>query len=45
MQFGEMTITIDDVACLLHLPVRGHFYTLVSVTQEEAAALAAELLG
>ncbi|MCI67462.1 serine/threonine-protein phosphatase 7 long form-like protein, partial [Trifolium medium] len=44
MSFGEMTITLDDVACLFHLPVRGHFYTPVSVTREEAVALAAELL-
>ncbi|GAU28342.1 hypothetical protein TSUD_256700 [Trifolium subterraneum] len=45
MPFGEMTITLDDVACLLHLPVRGDFYTPLSVTMEEAATLAAELLG
>ncbi|XP_045810536.1 serine/threonine-protein phosphatase 7 long form homolog [Trifolium pratense] len=45
MSFGEMTITLDDVACLLHLPVRGQFYTPVSVSQEQAAKLAAELLG
>ncbi|CAK8541819.1 unnamed protein product [Lathyrus sativus] len=23
MSFGEMTITLDDVSCLLHLPIRG----------------------
>ncbi|XP_045799509.1 protein MAIN-LIKE 1-like [Trifolium pratense] len=40
-----MTITLDDVACLLHLPVRGDFYTPISVTMEEVVALAAELLG
>ncbi|MCH86358.1 serine/threonine-protein phosphatase 7 long form-like protein [Trifolium medium] len=45
MSFGEMTITLDDVACLLYLPIRGDFYTPLSVTLEEAAALAAELLG
>ncbi|CAJ2632042.1 unnamed protein product [Trifolium pratense] len=45
MPFGEMTITLDDVACLLHLPVRGQFYTPVSVSQEQAAELAVELLG
>ncbi|CAJ2643300.1 unnamed protein product [Trifolium pratense] len=45
MPFGEMTITLDDVACLLHLPVRGDFYTPISVTMEEVVALAAELLG
>ncbi|CAJ2662191.1 unnamed protein product [Trifolium pratense] len=45
MPFGEMTITLDDVACLLHLPVRGQFYTPVSVSQEQPAELAVELLG
>ncbi|GAU30353.1 hypothetical protein TSUD_57640 [Trifolium subterraneum] len=40
MPFGEMTITLDDVACLLHIPVRGIFYTPVPVSMEEAAALA-----
>ncbi|GAU50041.1 hypothetical protein TSUD_187960 [Trifolium subterraneum] len=43
--FGEMTITFDDVACLLHIPVRGIFYTPVPVSMEEAVALATELLG
>ncbi|GAU38937.1 hypothetical protein TSUD_213220 [Trifolium subterraneum] len=45
MSFGEMTITRDDVVCLLHIPVRGLFYTPVPVSMEEAAALATELLG
>ncbi|GAU24004.1 hypothetical protein TSUD_328060 [Trifolium subterraneum] len=45
MPFGEMTITLDDVACLLHIPVRGIFYTPVPVSMEEVAALATELLG
>ncbi|GAU22880.1 hypothetical protein TSUD_376910 [Trifolium subterraneum] len=45
MPFGEMTITLDDVACLLHIPVRGIFYTPVPVSMEEAAALTTELLG
>ncbi|GAU49002.1 hypothetical protein TSUD_382710 [Trifolium subterraneum] len=45
MPFGEMTITLDDVACLLHIPVRGIFYTHVLVSMEEATALATELLG
>ncbi|GAU44356.1 hypothetical protein TSUD_296830 [Trifolium subterraneum] len=42
MPFGEMTITLDDVACLLHIPVRGgifgdittegrNFYTTVGI--------------
>jgi hypothetical protein len=45
MSFGEMTITLDDVACLLHLPVRGRFYSPRSCSMEEVAALASELLG
>ncbi|GAU30124.1 hypothetical protein TSUD_360170 [Trifolium subterraneum] len=45
MPFGEITITLDGVACLLHIPVRGVFYTPVAVSMEEAAALATELLG
>ncbi|GAU10087.1 hypothetical protein TSUD_419910, partial [Trifolium subterraneum] len=45
LPFGEMTITLDDVACLLHIPVRGIFYTPALVSMEEAAALATELLG
>ncbi|GAU23699.1 hypothetical protein TSUD_304740 [Trifolium subterraneum] len=45
LPFGEMTITLDDVACLLHIPVRGIFYTPAPVSMEEAAALATELLG
>ncbi|GAU39804.1 hypothetical protein TSUD_219790 [Trifolium subterraneum] len=45
MPFGEITITLDDVVCLLHIPVRGIFYTPVPVSMEEGAALATELLG
>ncbi|XP_057418157.1 protein MAIN-LIKE 1-like [Lotus japonicus] len=37
MLFGEMTITLDDVSCLLHIPVKGKFFTLPSLTREEAA--------
>ncbi|CAK8536571.1 unnamed protein product [Lathyrus sativus] len=27
MPFGEMTITLDDVSCLLHLPIREVFWS------------------
>ncbi|CAK8541521.1 unnamed protein product [Lathyrus sativus] len=27
MTFGEMTITLDNVSCLLHLPIRGVFWS------------------
>jgi hypothetical protein len=46
MPFGEMTITLYDVACLLHVPVRGDFYDQPSGLSEEAAArVAVDLLG
>jgi len=46
MPFGEMTITLYDVACLLHIPIKGDFYDQPpSVSEEGAAALAEELLG
>jgi hypothetical protein len=46
MSFGEMMITLHDVACLLHLPSRDDFYTPpLAVTMEEATILAVEVLG
>ncbi|XP_058749187.1 protein MAIN-LIKE 1-like [Vicia villosa] len=46
MPFGEMTITLDDVACLLHLPIGGMFwYPNEHVTEEVAVDLGCELLG
>ncbi|CAK8541612.1 unnamed protein product [Lathyrus sativus] len=38
MPFGEMTITLDDVSCLLHLPIRGVFWS----PQDISEALAVE---
>ncbi|KAI5442859.1 protein MAIN-LIKE 1 [Lathyrus oleraceus] len=34
MSFGEMSITLDDVSCLLHLPIRGIFWSPQDVTEE-----------
>ncbi|XP_058760152.1 protein MAIN-LIKE 1-like [Vicia villosa] len=46
MPFGEMTITLDDVACLLHLPINGMFwYPDEHVTEQVAVDLGCELLG
>ncbi|XP_058741642.1 protein MAIN-LIKE 1-like [Vicia villosa] len=46
MSFGEMTITLDDVTCLLHLPIGGMFwYPNEHVTEEVAVDLGCELLG
>ncbi|XP_050875405.1 protein MAIN-LIKE 1 [Lathyrus oleraceus] len=45
MPFGEMSITLDDVACLLHLPIRGIFWSPQDVTEELAVELAVDYLG
>ncbi|XP_058738491.1 protein MAIN-LIKE 1-like [Vicia villosa] len=46
MSFGEMTITLDDASCLLHIPIRG---SLVGpkyvVTDTNAITLSVELFG
>jgi len=40
-----MTITLDDVSSLLHLPILGQFTTYVPLEYNEAATILAELLG
>ncbi|KAI5423822.1 hypothetical protein KIW84_030151 [Lathyrus oleraceus] len=45
MPFGEMSITLDDVACLLHLPIRGIFWSPQDVTEELDVELAVDYLG
>ncbi|KAI5440774.1 hypothetical protein KIW84_010302 [Lathyrus oleraceus] len=45
MPFGEMSITLDDVACLLHLPIRGIFWSPQDVTEELVVELAVDYLG
>ncbi|XP_050877992.1 protein MAIN-LIKE 1 [Lathyrus oleraceus] len=40
-----MSITLDDVACLLHLPIRGIFWSPQDVTEELAVELAVDYLG
>ncbi|XP_068498987.1 protein MAIN-LIKE 2-like [Phaseolus vulgaris] len=42
---GEMTITLDDVSSLLHLPILGQFPTYVPLEYNGAATILAELLG
>ncbi|KAI5413924.1 hypothetical protein KIW84_058173 [Lathyrus oleraceus] len=34
MPFGEMSITLDDVSCLLHLSIRGIFQSPQDVTED-----------
>ncbi|XP_057427630.1 protein MAINTENANCE OF MERISTEMS-like [Lotus japonicus] len=45
MPFGEMTITLDDVSALLHLPMGSRFYTPGRGERDECAALCAQLMG
>ncbi|KAI5435377.1 hypothetical protein KIW84_021982 [Lathyrus oleraceus] len=45
MSFGEMSITLDDVSCLLHLPIRGVFWSPQDVTEEVVVELAFDYLG
>lgn len=40
-----MSITLDDVSSLLHIPVEGNFFTLPNLTREEAATAMVEQLG
>ncbi|XP_057418539.1 protein MAIN-LIKE 1-like [Lotus japonicus] len=45
MPWGEMTITLDDVSALLHIPVEGSFFSLGRPTKEEVAPVVVDLLG
>ncbi|KAI5442317.1 hypothetical protein KIW84_011403 [Lathyrus oleraceus] len=45
MPFGEMSITLDDVACLFHLPIRGIFWSPRDVIEEVAVELVVDYLG
>ncbi|KAI5389413.1 hypothetical protein KIW84_074892 [Lathyrus oleraceus] len=45
MSLGEMNITLDDVSCLLHLPIRGIFWSPQDVTEEVAVELPVDYLG
>ena len=40
---GEMTITLDDVSSLLHLPILGQFPTYVPLEYNGVAKILAEL--
>ncbi|XP_057415661.1 protein MAINTENANCE OF MERISTEMS-like [Lotus japonicus] len=45
MSWGEMTITLDDVSALLHIPVEGSFFSFGKPTKEEASLMVVDLLG
>ncbi|XP_050888959.1 protein MAIN-LIKE 1-like [Lathyrus oleraceus] len=45
MSFGEMSITLDDISCLLNLPIKGVFWSPQDVTEEVAIELVVNYLG
>lgn len=46
MSFGEMTITLDDVSCLLHIPCMGYFCNLThGFTDSDLITMPIDLLG
>ena len=45
LPIGEMTITLDDVSSLLHLPITGAFYTFEGIDTYAAVEKLIDLLG
>lgn len=45
LPIGEMTITMDDVWSLLHIPITGAFFTFTVFDRDQAAIVLSELLG
>nr|XP_004509994.1 protein MAIN-LIKE 1-like [Cicer arietinum] len=45
LPIGEMTITLDDVSSLLHIPITGAFFSVNVFNKDEGADILAELLG
>lgn len=45
LPFGEMTITLDDVASILHIPVTGNEITFSTLDAHKANDMLVELLG
>jgi len=45
LPFGEMTVTLDDVACLLHLPIDGMLISHGSISRDEEVEWMVTYLG
>jgi hypothetical protein len=43
--FGEMTVTLDDVSCLLHLPIDGMFLANESISRDDVVEMMIQYLG
>lgn len=42
---GEMSNTLDDVSCLLHLPIRGRILNHCKIVKDEAVEMMVTYLG
>jgi len=45
LRFGEMTVTLDDVSCLLHLPIEGMLLSHTFISRDEAVDWMVTYLG
>lgn len=45
LPLSEMSITLDDISCLLHLPIRGIILYHVRITKDEALVMMVDYLG
>ncbi|GAU10852.1 hypothetical protein TSUD_425360, partial [Trifolium subterraneum] len=45
MPVEEITVTLDDVSCLLHLPLKGHLLDHSSISKADGIDLMVNLLG
>lgn len=45
LPFGEMTVTLDDVSCLLHIPITGIFLSHPDMSRDIACDYLVDLLG
>ena len=45
LPFGEMTVTLDDVSCLLHLHIEGMLLSHETITRDDAVEWMVEQLG
>ena len=45
LQCGQMTVTLDDVSCLLHLPIDGMLLSHESMTRTEVVHMMVEHVG
>ncbi|MCI42840.1 serine/threonine-protein phosphatase 7 long form-like protein, partial [Trifolium medium] len=45
MHVGEITVTLDEVSCLLHLPIRDRLLDHTTLSKDEGIELMVNLLG